>query len=244
MKSGLKIALAVIVIVIAFTLVRCVSVRAEAVTTDVDVSLITAIDVSSSINAAETILEIEGVADAIRSPEMMGAIRSGERGKIGFAVFLWADGEYPELIPWRVIMTQADADAAADELMAKLQALVTQATHSVGTLTNLSGGLEHAAAMMNASPFAAERRIINVIGNGEDNVGEDPSRIRAAILGAGITINGVVVGGDPAVVEYYRKNVIGGRFAFVLTASKTEDVAAVMTHKFITEIADIRWAAQ
>jgi hypothetical protein len=225
----------------ASILLQCGQLRAEdpaaAGIMETDANLVTGLDVSSSVNAQETLLQVEGLALAIRSPAVLDAIRNGEQGRIGFAVFVWADGDYPTLVSWRAIGSEAEAEAAAAEILASLQALIDSSARSVGTLTNLSGAIDHAAQLLAAAPFRARRTLANIVGNGEDNVGEDPSRARAALLAAGATINGVVVGGDPAVLNYYRNQVIGGRTAFVLPADSAGDLAQAFALKFVREIA-------
>jgi hypothetical protein len=220
----------------AFIFLHCGQLRAD----EVDANIVTGLDVSSSINAMETLIQIEGMAQAIKSPAVVNAIQNGKLGRIGFTVFVWADGDYPDLVSWRAIAGQADADAASTEILAKLQALMDSASRSVGTLTNLSGAIDHASALLDGAPFHAKRRIVNIIGNGEDNVGEDPVRARAELIARGATINGVVVGGDPAVLNYYRNMVIGGRTAFVLPADKAETLAQIFAMKFVSEIASAK----
>jgi hypothetical protein len=202
-----------------------------------DANIITGLDVSSSINAQETMLQIDGMAQAIRSPAIVAAIQHGQHGRIGFAVFVWADGDFPELVSWRTIGSQEDAEATSREISSRLEALIDSSARSVGTLTNLSGAIEHASEMLSQAPYPTKRAIVNIIGNGEDNVGEDPQRARAALLARGVTINGVVVGGDPAVLNYYRHQVIGGRTAFVLPADSPETLVQVFAMKFVSEIA-------
>ena len=202
-----------------------------------DANIITGLDVSSSINAQETMLQVDGMAQAIKAPEILAAIQHGHYGRIGFAVFVWADGAYPELVSWRTISSSQDAEAASQEITARVQALLTTDAQSVGTLTNLSGAMDHAAEMLAQAPYVTNRSIVNIIGNGEDNVGEGTERARADLLARGATINGVVVGGDPAVVNYYRSQVIGGRTAFVLSADKPETIVQVFAMKFVSEIA-------
>jgi hypothetical protein len=128
------------------------------------------------------------------------------------------------------------AKAAADEMLSKLQGLIDSSSRRVGTLTNLSGALDHAGELLKVAPFATTRQVVNVIGNGEDNVGEDPQRARADLKAAGVRINGVVVGGDPAVLAYYRANVVGGLMGFVLPVARAEDLVDVFARKFVTEI--------
>jgi len=214
-----------------------ISYQAAAEELSTDANIITGLDVSSSINAQETMLQIEGMAAAIRSPAILAAIQHGRHGRIGFAVFVWADGDYPELVSWRMIGTAEDAEATSQEITGRLQSLIDSSSRSVGTLTNLSGAIDHASDMLREVPFASNRAVVNIIGNGEDNVGEDPQRARADLLARGVTINGVVVGGDQAVLNYYRHQVIGGRAAFVLPADKAETLVQVFALKFVSEIA-------
>jgi hypothetical protein len=222
------------ILLVAFIYLHCGQLRAD---DTVDALLITGLDVSSSINAQETMLQIEGVAAAIRSPAVVSAIQNGTHRRIGFQVFVWADGDYPELLPWTVIASQDDADKAAEAILAHMQALIDASSRTVGTLTDLSAAMDHAGRLMNTAPWFAERALVNMVGNGEDNVGEDPPAVRDALVASSITVNGVVVGGDPAVMAYYRDNVKGGKHAFVLPAGSAEDMAGAMIAKFVTEIA-------
>ena len=202
-----------------------------------DANIITGLDVSSSINAQETMLQIDGMAEAIRSPAILAAIQRGQHGRIGFAVFIWADGDFPELVSWRTIGSVEDAQATSKEISARLASLLKSPSRSVGTLTDVSGAMEHASQMLQNAPYAADRAVVNIIGNGEDNVGEGPQRARAELVARGATINGVVVGGDKDVLNYYRKEIIGGRTAFVLPADDAKTLVQVFAMKFVTEIA-------
>ncbi|WP_119303713.1 DUF1194 domain-containing protein [Dongia deserti] len=202
-----------------------------------DANIITALDVSSSIDAQETMLQVDGMAQAIRAPEIVAAIQNGRHGRIGFAVFIWADGDFPELVSWRVIGSPQDAEEASGEISSRVRSIIDAPTRSVGSLTNTSAALEHAAQLLQSSPYASKRAIINIVGDGEDNVGEDPRRIRDELVARGVTINGVVVGGDKNVLEYYRHAVAGGPRGFVLSADKPETLVQVFAFKFMSEIA-------
>lgn len=232
--NGVMLALAVLAVV-ATIMLAIGAARAD--DGRVDAVVITALDVSSSINAQETALQINGTAEALKSPAVLSAIQNGKLGRIGVLVFLWADGDYPEVLSWRVIAGQADAEAASAEVAEKLQSIVETSSRSVGTLTNTSGAMDHALELLKAAPFKSDRLLVNVVGNGEDNVGEAPLQARANLIAAGATVNGVIVGGDANVVTYYRANVIGGKHAFTRIANTPEDVVGVMISKFVSEIA-------
>jgi len=51
-----------------------------------------------------------------------------------------------------------------------------------------------------------------------------------------VTIDGIVIGNDPVVIEYSRQNVIGGPTAFVLAVENRERLVEVFARKFVTEI--------
>lgn len=209
----------------------------EADDAEVDANIITALDVSDSVDSLQTMVQIQGMAEAIRSPAVVHSILAGDRGRIGFMVFVWADGDFPELVSWRSIASQEDADAAAAEILAKLDRLMDPSKRNLGYATDLSAALDNAAQVALTAPFRSERILVNVIGNGPDNIDEGPALARAALLTMGATINGVVTGGKPEVVTYYRKEVTGGPHHFTLEAASPEDIANIFATKFRIEIA-------
>lgn len=204
--------------------------------TETDANIITGLDISDSISTVETQLQVDGMARAIRDPEILAAIQRGHYQRIGFAVFAWADGDYPVLVSWRSIGSEEDARAAADEMVARLKALTESSTTLVGSLTDLSSAMDYGYAMLGEAPYATDRRVLNIIGNGEDNVGEDPRRARDGLVAQGVTINGVVLGNNPALLEYYRQTVIGGPTAFVLAVNNADSLTDVFARKFVSEI--------
>jgi Ca-activated chloride channel homolog len=204
----------------------------------VDANIVTGLDVSDSISAAETIIQVEGLALAIQSPEVMSAISRGHHKRIGFAVFLWANGEAPVFPAWRMISSPEQARAVGDEMAGRLQDIMSgESRRKLGSLTDVSNAMLFGAEMLRASPFVGDRAILNIIGNGEDNVGEDPRGVRDALVAAGVNINGVVTAGGEPMLEYFREAVIGGPMSFVLPVDSREMLVDVFRRKFVTEIA-------
>jgi hypothetical protein len=205
-----------------------------------DLNIVTAIDISESVDPLTRAIEIDGMANAVRAPDVLRAIRSGRHGRVGFAVFAWRDGAYPELVAWTVIATAEDARAVAGRLRSGFGAFIASdpprpplSPH----LTDLSGAIDHAAVLLLTAPYAAGRSVINVIGNGWDNVGEGPRRARDRFLTTGGTINGVVLGDDPGLVGYYRNMVVGGPGSFLLSVDKPAAMVEVLARKFLYDIA-------
>jgi Ca-activated chloride channel homolog len=75
-----------------------------------DVNLLTGLDISASVGVSGIEMQVAGMAEALSSPPVVQAMTSGPRGCVGFALFLWADGQFPTLVDWRVISSPASAE--------------------------------------------------------------------------------------------------------------------------------------
>jgi hypothetical protein len=211
--------------------------RAEDLRTDVNI--VTALDISDSIDARATRIEIEGMAQAVLAPEVLRAIRAGRYGRVGFAVFAWNEGAYPDLVSWTILGTDADARAIARQLRGAAPAEFNPPVDKMvePRMTDLSGAIDHAAALLLTAPFAADRMVLNVIGNGWDNVGEGPPAARDRLVGAGGIINGMILGEDPVLADYFRQNVTGGPGAFLIVVEDERAIATALAHKFLRDVA-------
>ena len=88
-----------------------------------------------------------------------------------------------------------------------------------------------------AAPFAAARRVIDVSGDGIDNVDYSPHRARNAAVALGVTVNGLAILNEiPDLGLYYRATVVGGPGAFVINASDYDAYPAAILRKLIREI--------
>lgn len=202
-----------------------------------DANIVTGLDLSGSIDARDAQIQADGIAMAIRSPEIITAIQSGRYGRIGFSVFIWADGNYPVLVSWRLIGSPQEALSASEEIADRLRAILgSDVLVKLGALTDLSGAIDYGGEMLRTAPFATNHRIVNIIGNGIDNVAEGASTARDRLVAQGVTINGVTLGYDRSIYEYFRREVIGGPKAFVLTAHDPNNLVDVLARKFVTEI--------
>jgi hypothetical protein len=212
-------------------------------TAPVDLALVIAVDVSTSINDQEQRVQREGYISALLSPEVMRAIKSGRRGKIALTYLEWARPEYQRvLVPWTVIETPADASAAAKLIRA-------QPTLPEGG-TSISAAQLAAARLLRDSGLRSDRQVVDVSGDGPNNAGPPVERSRAALIARGVTINGLVIsisGGQPSdmiesfplgyLVSYYKHCVIGGPNAFVIAVGDTRDFERAVRKKFVAEIA-------
>jgi hypothetical protein len=217
-------------------------VRKEA-TAPVDLELVIAVDVSTSMSDREQRMQREGYVGALLSPEVMRAIKSGRRGRIALAYMEWARPEYLRVIvPWTVIEDPTDAAGAAKLIRG-------QPTLPQGG-TSISTALLSAARLLLNSGLESDRQVVDVSGDGPNNAGPPVERARDALIARGVTINGLPISipdGQPSdmiqsfpldyVVSYYKHCVIGGPHAFVLAVGDMGDFEMAVRKKFVAEIA-------
>ena len=67
-------------------------------------------------------------------------------------------------------------------------------------------------------------------------MGEGPARARGLALGAGVTVNGLVIGKQPGLPAYYRERVVAGPGSFAVEAREPADIADAMLRKFLLDV--------
>jgi Protein of unknown function (DUF1194) len=58
-------------------------------------------------------------------------------------------------------------------------------------------------------------------------------------LDAGVTVNGLVIGGEPGLAVYYRERVVAGPGSFVVEARAPADIADAMLSKFLLDVLSV-----
>jgi Protein of unknown function (DUF1194) len=208
----------------------------------VDLELVLAADGSGSIDDEELKLQREGYAAAITDPRVLSAIASGPLQRIALTYIEWG-GPHSQhtIVDWAVIGDTASAAAFA-------QALRSRPRQAQG-YNSISGAIDYARRLLATNDHAGARQVIDVSGDGPQIGGRPVEAARDEAVLAGITINALVVaspgggyrgpGGIP-LDEHYRRDVIGGFGAFVMTVEDRAEFAAAILNKLIEEIADRR----
>lgn len=203
-------------------------------TSTVDLVLILALDVSGSVNDREFDLQKTGLARAFRHPSIIEAISQGRSKRIAVSVVQWSGyREQTISIPWTVIANPAAATHFANKLTTMRRAY----SYPLG-VTNIAAVIRYATRMALAAPYAADRRVVDISGDGKSNVLEPPETARDEAIRAGMTVNGLAILNEtPDLTDYYRNHVIGGPGAFVIKANDYDDYARAILRKLIREIA-------
>jgi len=197
----------------------------------VDIEMVLAVDISSSVDPDEYALQMDGLAAAFRHPEVIAAIESLTGGGIALNLVQWS-GTWAQLavVGWTRVFDEASAAAFAQRLQDAERAFP-------GGATSISGAIHFGLTELQSNKFDGAQMVIDIMGDGRGNDGPLPTSVRDRAMAMGVTINGVaIVNEQPFVDAYYEENVIGGLDSFVLQAEDYEDFARAILEKLLREI--------
>jgi hypothetical protein len=192
-------------------------------------------DVSASIDAREHALQRQGLAWALADPDVIDAFLALD-GTAMLQVYEWSGrARQTVILDWTPIAGQADLVRAADLLR-----VAPRADHEFPTA--VGAALVFAARQLERTPCA--EGMVNLSGDGENNDGVQPRVVRHELGFAGVTINGLVVGGNlERLRRYYEEHVMHGRGSFVEVAISFEDFAEAMRRKLLRELGPVAAAS-
>ena len=201
---------------------------------EVGLELVLLIDGSASVNEEEFRLQTGGLATAFASAAVLDAIRALAPRGMAVCVVQWADHTHQrKSIDWTVLRRDADALRLAGQIAA-MPRLID------GGHTAIGDALAFALDELRSNRYSGLRRVIDVSGDGRANDGRPLRAARREVLEHGITINGLAILNElPQLGKYFRKHLIGGEGAFVMTARDYTDFASAMRHKLEREIGSV-----
>ncbi|BBK32626.1 uncharacterized protein DUF1194 [Stella humosa] len=197
----------------------------------VDLALVLAVDGSSSIDDREFRLQMRGYADAFRNPRVVQAATTGASHRIVVTLVQWSNlHDQRQAVPWTLVEDAQSAGRLAD--------LIENAAREVPAgSTSISGAIDFSARLLGDRRWQPARRVIDVSGDGLNNMGRQPSAARDAAVAAGISVNGLAITTEvPALDIYYEDNVIGGPGAFALATDSFENFPEAILKKLLREI--------
>jgi Protein of unknown function (DUF1194) len=183
-------------------------------------------------------MQIEATARALMEPCVAGRLIGSADGRTAISAVLWSANMQQEIaVHWMIIRSIEDVAAVATGLR-------STANH-LDSYTGVAAAVRFATAQLEAGYIPlTSRKIINMIANGRDNHGGDPSEAARKAEASGIAINAVVTKGYDGTAEdmyqYYSKNVItsdGLVFKVEREDEALEALAVANASKFCAEIA-------
>jgi hypothetical protein len=197
----------------------------------VDLALVLAVDVSSSVDGGDYKLQMDGIAAALRHPPLLQAIRQGEHRAIALTLVHWSRRDSQVIVlPWRILAKTADMEDAAHRVES------AERQWKPGG-TGLAVAITYCAALALSAPVRATRQVVDVSGDGEDNDGGDVRLARDEAVAAGVTINGLpILTGSHTLLSYYSRRVVGGEDSFVVPAIDIRAFRDAMKEKLLREV--------
>lgn len=211
---------------------------------DVDLLLVLAADISRSVDGEKFKLQREGYAAAITDPRVMSAIRSVPSGRIAICFVEWSGASAQTVV---VNWTEVSSPEHADDFARRLR----EAPRLFAERTAIGAAIDYSVELIARSPFKAARTIIDVSGDGTNNIGRNVNEARDAAVARGIVVNGLAILSavplpsnplhthpDGGLLKYYQDHVIGGPGAFAIAAEGHEDFGKAILAKLVKEIAE------
>jgi hypothetical protein len=205
-----------------------------AAATCADVALVLAIDASSSVKEDEFALQLQGYAQAFRSPRVQAVL--SDAGIVDIGAVLFSDTEIGlQVLP----MMRLHSASGAEELAVRLEEMPRPLAGNTG----IGVAVMAAISLLEAPGACAHRRLINLSGDGPESmaprrrasVSTAAARQRAENLG--ITINALAIQSDvPDLDQWYRTRLITGPGAFVMEVDGFESFSHVIELKLLREI--------
>ena len=156
---------------------------------ETDLEVVLAADVSRSIDDGEFELQRKGYAAAVTDPRVLTAIHARANGAIGVCFIEWSgDEEQHVVVDWTEIRDEEDAGTVA--------ATILSAPRSFMGRTSISAAIDFAMARFAAAKWQANRRIIDISGDGTNNSGRPITEARDQAIASGVTINGLAIIND------------------------------------------------
>ncbi len=196
-------------------------------------ALLLALDVSSSVDAAEDQLQRGGLVSALISPEVQNAFFAADQ-PVALGVYEWS-GRYNQevLLDWTLINNRADIVRAAE--------VIADSKRSHNDFPTAMGYALGFGAEMFARGPKCLRQTLDMAGDGQNNEGFGPLIAYREFAFQGITVNGLVVNaadfeGEVGLIAFYQREVMRGPGAFIVIADGFDDYSRAMRQKLEREL--------
>ena len=196
----------------------------------VAVELVLAVDTSISISQAEYQLQMTGIANALRSADIVDLV-SRQPGGVAVSLVHWSVGSLNrQAVGWHHLCDLGSVVEFARQIE-------TAPRLGAGRATSIGDAIRFSVKQMETNAFASDIRKIDISGDSRSNSGPSPAFARDAAVAKGITVNGLAIAdGDRQLPEYFLAYVVGGTDSFVMSVDRHRDFADAMRRKLGREL--------
>ncbi len=215
----------------------------------VDIALVLAVDVSSSIETTERRFQREAYAEALKDPRVAQMALGGQSGSVAIAYMEWSGASYQRVhVPMRIMSTPQELASFAEEIL-RIDDRPDDPMYYQATA--VGDALIAAEVAMSELGLTARDYVIDISGDGVLNDGLAVQPAREHVLSRGLTVNGLPIElatsassasdttTSDAVSRFYEDCVIGGPGSFHLIARGFGDVRETLIMKLMLEMAEM-----
>jgi len=205
---------------------------AKAGSLPVALELVLTVDTSASVSDAEYQLQMQGIAKALRDPEVTAAISAYGDAGVALTMVHWSS-EPSQVTPWELLVDAESAERMAYEIERLPRT-------SLGVTTAIGSAIALSRQLLAANVYNGHRRSIDVSCDGKNNDGLPIWTERNRTVTDGITINGLAILNDDSTLDsYYRDHIIGGTNAFMIAVDDFDDFQQAFRQKLLREIGSV-----
>lgn len=197
--------------------------------TPVDLELQLLVDVSGSVDAGEFNDQRSGYSAAFRDSDIINQIMTyGTYHSIAVQLIYWSQGQSIG-VDWTLINDSASSNAFADAIDAAGR------PGGIGTYTGTGSAINFGLTEL-TNEYEGDRLVMDVSGDGSENVGANTDAARNSAVSAGVTINGLpILGSESNLDAWYAAHIVSAD-GFLVIANGFSDFANAVKRKIGYEI--------
>lgn len=190
------------------------------------------LDVSASVDSHEYRLQLDGLAAALESAEVLEKLLASPDTVIELSVFEWSGPDNQRMLQgWTTLTSEAVISDIADGLR---QVTRVPADPSTG----LGRAMLFGADLLSQRPDCWSHSL-DLSGDGQSNSGPRPQDVQEDQRLRNITVNALVIGASVPgrdLASYFEAYVLHGMGSFTLKADSFRDFEAAMIKKLLREV--------
>lgn len=192
-------------------------------------ALVLLMDVSGSVTTRHYDVQHQGLIAAFEDQNIQQTIIS-QPGGVAVTLIYWAS-ESQTVVPWIWIQNSSDLNRL-------IQQLHQVQRRDLGPFTAIGRAIATGMQSLESAPCQAERRILDVSGDGQNNLGPNPEDLRQLAEQQMITINGLPILStfEARLDDYFKESVITSD-GFIIVANGPDDFSRAIRRKLALEIA-------